>query len=480
MLFRSCLFIFARYREELQHEPQHAAAMWRAWRAVAPSIAASAMTTIAGLSLMILADFRAFQKAGPSIGLALAVGCAASLTLAPALYLLAGRFLLWPLNRTGTDKPLTGRLWPTIARHVTKRPGLVTLLVLAVLMVPSSQALRTRTSYNIFEQISDDWSSFRAFHIVHREYKGGMMGPLTLLVRGNESLSKDRGWDELRDLAILLGKQPMVAEVIAPNQPLGLEGKTYTRPQEIQWLVWTMGVQPFFYSDADRAARFEILFDEGPYTDNSLNAAQAISRLSHSFAANSPVLEQTMLTGPSATLADIRDVSRRDFIVVTAAVLIATCVILLILLRRLLLSLVLIAGTMLSFTTALGAADILFVRLMGHAGLDWKIHFFLLVLLVVVGVDYNIYICSRIREERRKMPLPDAVRTALTQTGGIISACGIIVAGTFASMMFGELSLTIQLGFALAVGILADTFLVRPLLVPALVLLLERWRPEKK
>ncbi len=473
-----CLFIFARYREELEHETRPAAAMWRAWKAVASSIAASALTTMVGLSLMVLAEFRAFQKAGPSISLALGIGCLASLTLAPALYVLAGRYLSWPITSCRMAKPLSGRLWPALTNLVTRRPGLITIAVVTILLLPSMHAMRSRTSYNIFEELSDDWSSFRAFHIINREYKGGMMGPMTLLVRGNQSLHAGDGWKAMADLSARLAEQPVVAEVIAPNRPQGLEGMVYDKPQDMH-LFWQLGVQSYFYSESYRAARIEILFHEGPYTDNSLAGAELVRSVAHSFADQSPVIEQTLLAGPSSTLADIRRVSRRDLTVVTLAVLLATYVILLILLRRPLLSLILIAGTMLSFGTALGAADLLFVRILGQAGLDWKIHFFLLVLLVVVGVDYNIYICSRIREENRKMPMQDAVRVALSRTGSIISACGIIVAGTFASMMFGRLSLAVQLGFALAVGILADTFLVRPLLVPALILLLDRLKQRK-
>ena len=148
--------------------------------------------------------------------------------------------------------------------------------------------------------------------------------------------------------------------------------------------------------------------------------------------------------------------------------------------REPVLGVLLVFGTLLSFTAALGVADLVFVKWLGQSGLDWKVKFFLLVLLVAVGVDYNIFVCTRIEEERRRRPLVEAVRTALARTGGIVSACGVIVAGTFASMMAGTLSLTVQLGFALAFGILVDTFLIRPLVVPAVALMLARVSERRK
>jgi len=477
-----CLFVIARYREEAgqllaageDHRPAFGQAIRRAWVSTAPAIAASALTTMAGLSLMSLAVFRAFQKAGPSVAVALGVGCLASLTLAPALYLLAGRAIFWPARRGSAAKPLSGSLWRRIAELVTRRPGWVTAMVVLVLVLPSAHSLRTRPTHNIFDELSDRWDSVRGFEILKTGYSPGTMGPATLLVEAGQELDTGDGWLLLGRLARRIEEHPMVAEVIHPGQPLGLDGPTFDSLDDVATEDALQRIEDYFFSADARAARIEVLLTDSPYSDASVVAARELRESAREVAADVPMARNVVLAGPSSTIADIKEVARRDFRVVTAAVLLAVYVILLVVLRRPVLGLFLIGGTVLSFLTALGVADLVFVGLLGEPGLDWKIRFFLLVLLVAVGVDYNIYVCTRIRQERARRPLDEAVRTAMERTGGIVSACGIIVAGTFASMIAGTLSLTIQLGFALALGILVDTFLVRPLMVPAVALMLAR------
>lgn len=489
-----CLFVISRYKEEARpavaagdpggdRRPVLSEAMGRAVRGTAMAVAASALTTMAGLSLMALATFRAFAKSGPSIAVALAVGCLASLTLAPALYLLAGRTLFWfaPRNAGG----MAGNLWRRLAALVLRRPGWVIVAVLLAVAAPSIHAFSVRPTHNIFDELGDKWSSVRGFQLLKDGYTPGTMGPATLLVEADRPLDNAEGWALMKDLADRLGKvtvdgREMVAEVLWPGKPMGFRGPILDSPDELRKSFYYSLIRHYFFSADRRSVRIEVLLGQGPYTDESVNAAQELRRVARQTEADTPWITRTLLAGASSTIADIKAVSHRDFAVISSTVLAAVYLILLVVLRRPVLGLVLIAGTMLSFTAALGIADLVFVQMLGAAGLDWKITFFLLVLLVAVGVDYNIFLCTRIAQERRRRPLEEAVGLALSRTGGIISACGLIVAGTFASMIAGDLSLMVQLGFALAVGILIDTFLIRPLLVPAAALMLARWTERRK
>jgi RND superfamily putative drug exporter len=149
-------------------------------------------------------------------------------------------------------------------------------------------------------------------------------------------------------------------------------------------------------------------------------------------------------------------------------------VLVLILLRDAVLSGFMIAATALSYLATLGIVQVFFVLICGWAGLDWKVQVFLFVVLVAVGQDYNIFLAARLAEESRRSPPRRAAYAAIVRTGGIISSAGVIMAATLGSLMVGDISLLVQLGFAFAVGMLLDTFVIRPLLLPAFAVLTGR------
>ena len=159
-------------------------------------------------------------------------------------------------------------------------------------------------------------------------------------------------------------------------------------------------------------------------------------------------------------------------------------IILVLLLRRPGICLYLIVTVLVGYLASLGVTELVFKAMhtgpTPWVGLDWKVGFFLFVILVAVGEDYNIFLMSRVIEEERKHGTIEGTRRAVTHTGGIISSCGLIMAGTFGSMLTGSLTALRELGFALGLGILLDTFLVRPVLVPAFLVLLDRARQRRR
>ncbi len=168
---------------------------------------------------------------------------------------------------------------------------------------------------------------------------------------------------------------------------------------------------------------------------------------------------------------DVRDVTRRDMWVISSLTLGTIFVMVLLLLRDWLLSAFMVVATLISYFTTLGLTYWVVTIVLGQPGLDWKVQIFLFVVMVAVGQDYNIFLAARLAEESRKLPPREAVQQALVHTGPVISSCGIIMAATLGSLMVGTLGLMMQMGFALSMGMLVDTFVIRPLLLPSLAVL---------
>ncbi|MYD92556.1 MAG: MMPL family transporter [Chloroflexi bacterium] len=179
--------------------------------------------------------------------------------------------------------------------------------------------------------------------------------------------------------------------------------------------------------------------------------------------------------GPTAMQADARDAVNRDIAVVGPVVVVLIWVILLLLLRSLVAATYLLGSVVLSFVSAVGLSVVIFQYALGHPGLGYQNVVWMFIFLAALGADYNILIISRVREEIRTRGLSGGVRAAVARTGGVVTSAGLILAGTFAVLTTFPLRDVFQLGFAVALGVLIDTFIVRALFVPSIVLLLRRW-----
>jgi RND superfamily putative drug exporter len=212
-----------------------------------------------------------------------------------------------------------------------------------------------------------------------------------------------------------------------------------------------------------------VTLDSGPYGPEALGTVATIRR----------TLSENGFTGAvegnSAVLLDLRDSSNRDMTRIIIFALGGIFVVLLLLLRALVAPIYLILTILLSYTATLGVVRLLFVDILGAAGVTWWVPMFMFVMLVALGMDYNIFLIGRVKEEVARTGTRAGTRLALARTGGIITSAGIIMAGTFASMMSASLLGLLQIGFAVAFGVLLDTFVVRTTLVPAIIVLLGRW-----
>lgn len=231
-----------------------------------------------------------------------------------------------------------------------------------------------------------------------------------------------------------------------------------------------------FVAAGQRRTRIFVGMDVVPYSDEAIAAVSEIRDVARSSLLDSPLADAAVVaTGPAAFLHDVDRAASRDFPIIVTAVILGVFVVLVLLLRSIVAPLYMIASVLLSYGAALGVATVVVQGLLGEPGLQWYIPPLLFVLLVALGVDYNIFLMGRVREEAARRTTREAVAEGVRHTGRIITSAGVILAGTFAVLLAAPLRSLMQLGLAAAVGILLDTFVVRALVVPSLAILLGRW-----
>ncbi len=229
-----------------------------------------------------------------------------------------------------------------------------------------------------------------------------------------------------------------------------------------------------FISPNGQAAKLYIMTNTYPQSEGAITIAAA-ARGALKTGLSGTVLQQAYMGGTSAVLADVRQTLDRDFNVVMIVVICAIFVVLAVLLKSLVAPIYLLMTVLLSYGATLGIITWIFQDFMGQSGISFMIPIVLFVLLVALGSDYNIFLMSRVREEAETHPTREGARLAAMVTGAVITACGIILAATFASLTITPIRTLTQLGAAVAIGVFIDTFIVRALLVPAIASLLGRW-----
>jgi RND superfamily putative drug exporter len=461
-----------------------------------------------GLGLMACAEFAKVRYAGPAIAVSLGVALLASLTLTPALLCLLGKHVFWPKRppAAGADLPTNPclGLWDWVSRRVAQRPGKVWLAAAVILLPLVFLGLRVQPSYRATEELSPRTESLRGLAAIQRHFTAGEVGPITVLLTADEDWS---GWDGRAQIAHLshgFARLPNVAEVRSLTQPLGMAlPELRTRPDghgllhELILLVQPLlsefqaevqqTAREYYVAElpGDRAparryvTRIDVILHSDPFEPASAETLRLIQtwlrdELPRYHFVRGPV--QAECYGITANGQDLCELTEADRHRVNSLVLAAILLILLALVRRLLLAVYLLVTVLASYYAALGATALAAVLWTGtlSMSLDWRVPFFLFTILVAVGEDYNILLVSRAIEERKRHGGVEGMRRALSRTGGAITSCGLIMAGTFATLMIAGLNTLSQIGFALAFGVLVDTFLVRPFLVPAWAMLF--WR----
>jgi len=470
------LLLMSRYSEGLAESPC-SLALPAALRASFPAILASAGTDTIGLLMLSFATFGAFRTAGPAIAIALSVALLASLTLTPALMGIAGGKLFWPSRRAVAAGAQPGQaqgrwFWRRLARLVTARPGATLILTLGLLAIPAVGVVRIRLVYDTLASVRADrpdgvGNAAAGVEAIRRHWPPGWIGPAQIILEADHPLDEAR-WERLaRRLSQAVAERRGISEVRSFAAPLGLSA-----PPAANALARTAGgqtVRSEYLGGDGRAMRLVVMLEDAPFSPGAMSAARGLARIVEAEAAGAGFAGRVYLAGPTAEMLDIESVIGRDFRLIALLVMGVIYLMVVLLLRDGVLSGFMVFSTLVSYAATLGITGWVFQSLLGAAGLDWKVLVFLFVVMVAVGQDYNIFLAARLAEEARRLPPRRATRKALVHTGPVISSCGLIMAATLGSLAAGELVLMKQLGLALALGMLIDTFVVRPLLLPAFV-----------
>ncbi|MFZ9204683.1 MAG: MMPL family transporter [Candidatus Nanopelagicaceae bacterium] len=444
------LLLIARYREELHQHQSRFEAMKIALRGVVEPIIASGSTVIAGLMVLLLSDLSSNRGLGPVGSIGIASSMLAVLTLLPALLIIFGRWIFWPkIPRFGdVDEKLSG-IWSKVGSLVDRRPKAVWIsTALALLIFAGFSTTLKSDGLSQSEAFTTRTDSVIGLEKLGEHFPSGEGTPVEIVV--------DQA--DIASAAAAIGRVSNVASVV----PLTNVDPVTQRPT----------------SELKVVDGKVVLYATLKVAPDSAEGKESIPLIRQ---AAKQVNPNILVGGQSAIGYDVDQSSRRDNRVIIPIVLLLIAVILGFLLRSILAAALLLGTVVLSFAATLGVCALVFDHVFGFAGTDAAFPLFAFIFLVALGIDYNIFLMTRVREESLKIGTRAGIIKGLTVTGGVITSAGIVLAATFGVLGILPLVFLAELGFAVAFGVLLDTIIVRSLLVPALVRVIgpKIWWPSK-
>jgi RND superfamily putative drug exporter len=417
------LLLIARYREELRRHADRHEAMALALHRAGPAIIASATTVILGMLCLLFAEMNSTRGLGPVLAIGVLIALCSMMSLLPALLVICGRWVFWPKRPSyGSPEPTASGFWAHTGRNISKRPRMVwigTAVALAVMALGlldlHANGLSNKASFRghpdsvIGEEVSA------------RHFPAGAGTPVVVVSDASSAPAVRTAFAG-------------VSGVVDVGQPVVRNGVAY-----LQGTMTAAPDSPAGYATVDRVR-----------------------------AAIHPVSPSAKAGGGTAINLDVNRASKHDEKVIIPIVLVVVFLVLALLLRAVLAPVVLIATVGLSFAAALGISAIFFHHVFGFGGVDTGFPLFVFVFLVALGIDYNIFLMTRVREETLKHGTRFGAVAGLAATGGVITSAGFVLAGTFAVLATLPLVGFAEIGFTVALGVLLDTLVVRSVLVTAL------------
>jgi RND superfamily putative drug exporter len=453
------LFLFG-FRDHLVRGADRRSAAARAAAAEGPIVAVAGLTVAGGTAALLAASFPVFRAFGPAMAVTVLVGLAVSVTLVPALMAIFGRWLFLPWDPARWAAKLnrrTTRRAGLLVRIVVNRAGaaVAALLAVGVLVAAAAPIVTMRLDASFTGPVPKDDPVREGADLLDTSGVGGITAPTEILVEGPGITTEREALDALQ---AAISDQPGVARVLGPAQnPL---------PEEYGVVLSRDGT----------AARYIVVFPGDPLGGKSIEDLEALAAELPALADAAGLHDAAIsVTGQTAIAAELAAITRQNLLITVLVAFGIELLILIVYLRAFLAPLLLLSCSALGVVAALGLTVLVFQDIGGATGLTFYVVFATSVLLLALGSDYNVFTVGAIWREARRHPLGRAIARAMPASARAVSAAGLILAATFAMVAIIPLDTFRQLAFTMAVGLLLDTFIVRPVLTPAVLTLLGRW-----
>ncbi|MBM7824763.1 RND superfamily putative drug exporter [Arcanobacterium pluranimalium] len=455
-----CLLLIARYREELGARELPREAIGAAIRGTWEPIVASGGTVIAGLLTLLLSDLSSTSSLGPIASIGIVFAMLAALTLLPGVLLLPGkraRIMFWPakIKHSASSTVIAERtvadadsvvaanhpFWHKISVFVSRHGRAVWIGSLVFLLVFAAFAPSFKASgVSAFDTFMHKTESAEGFKLLEKKFELGSSQPTTVVVK------EDQYKEAIERISAIEGVSAVVPQSDTPTQP-GRPAPPNLVPKVVDGRVLLNVTTLMPAEDAGASVVVEKIRTEVRGIDAG-----------------------ALVGGPAAQTLDTQTTARGDFAKIVPVVLVVILIMLILLLRAVVAPVLILVANIVSFASAMGLCALLFNHVFGFPGADASVPIYAFVFLVALGIDYTIFLMSRVREESRRYGTEVGVRHGVAVTGGVITSAGVVLAATFAALAVVSLLFMVQLAVIVALGIVIDTFIVRSLLVPGVVL----------
>ena len=460
------LFIVARYREEITNSSDRFRAMESAMRKVGPSIIGSSMTTVVAMFLLIFSTLGSFKTMGPMLAITVSIMLIVALTVLPAAIVLMSRLAFWPSRTIASQQNLvTKPIWEKIGRFVVNRPKTVFLVTTAILLIAITPSFRMVPSFNFIDGFPDDVESKSGYALLKKGFAPGDLSPTSVFIHTPDH-------DVIEHSAFIEG----LANAIEDNPGVNyVKGMTRPYGSYIGQQVDEASLKMFNSPDGT-TSRLDVSLMGDPYSEKALTVIEDIRSIIQSTINSQSITGvEVLVGGDTAVQLDTKTVIDEDTRLLAPLILFAILCVLILIQRSFVAPLYLLFSVIISYAATFGISIFIFQDILNHTGVAYSNGIWIFVFLVALGADYNIFVIARIKEETERLGFNEGIAVAVGKTGGVVTSAGIILASTFAVLTTLPLRDVFQLGMAVMIGVLIDTFVVRTLLVPSMAAILKNY-----